>query len=55
MTISDTELEYLVSNIKEDLSFYDKYRINQYYECSGKLPTKMIKISSKSIYARSKD
>nr|XP_022343628.1 uncharacterized protein LOC111136803 isoform X1 [Crassostrea virginica] len=34
MTISDTELEYLVSNIKEDLSFYDKYRINQYYECS---------------------
>lgn len=37
MSISDTDLEYLVSNNKEDLSFYDKYRVNQYYECTGEI------------------
>lgn len=37
MSISDIDLEYLVSNNKEDLSFYDKYRVNQYYECTGEI------------------
>lgn len=37
MSISDTDLEYLVSNNKEDLSFYDKYRVNRYYECTGEI------------------
>ncbi|XP_034336959.2 uncharacterized protein [Magallana gigas] len=35
MSISDIDLEYLVSNNKEDLSFYDKYRVNRYYECTA--------------------
>ncbi|XP_061196679.1 MAM and LDL-receptor class A domain-containing protein 2-like [Saccostrea echinata] len=33
MTLPDKDLEYLITNSKDDLSFYDKLNLNMYYEC----------------------
>ncbi|XP_062592704.1 uncharacterized protein LOC134254174 [Saccostrea cucullata] len=33
MQLPDNDLAYLITNSKDDLSFYDKLNVNMYYEC----------------------
>jgi hypothetical protein len=35
MSIPDKELQYLITNSKNDLSFYDKLSLNRFYGCVG--------------------
>ncbi|XP_048752331.2 uncharacterized protein LOC125663930 isoform X2 [Ostrea edulis] len=35
MSIPDKGLEYLITNSKNDLSFYDKLNLNRYYDCAA--------------------